>query len=307
MDSRGGKLEARPLRRLGRQVNASQAGKLHDSAGLGQSIAASDAQERVKVLVFRAAQGQFAARNGSAMTDLTPETNRWLRRLPLIVLLGAAGLAYGLYGDLLTFDVLAANRDRLMAWRDAHFALTSLMFVAVYVAVVAVSLPGATLMSLTGGFLFGVFPGVIYNVAGASIGGMAVFLVVRLGYGRDLARRIEARGGAVGRMQAGLRDNQWSVLLAMRLMPVFPFFLTNLLPALVGVRFSTFAITTALGILPAAFIFTSLGSGLGEIFARGEVPDLGILLQPEFGLPLIGLGLLALVPMVIRLYRGKGG
>ena len=241
------------------------------------------------------------------MSPIAPETSGLLRRLPFVALLVAAGLGYYLYGDALSFEALAANRQRLLDLRDAHYALTVLGFMAVYVLVVVTSLPGSLILTLTGGFLFGVFPGFLFNVSAATLGAGLVFQAARMGLGRDVAARMQARGGAVAAVQAGLRDNEWSVLLTMRLIPVIPFFIANLLPAFVGVRLMPFLITTAIGILPAGLIYTSLGSGLGEIFARGEVPGADILLRPEFGLPLLGLGLLALLPVLIKLFRKARG
>lgn len=236
-----------------------------------------------------------------------PEPRSLLRRLPFVLLLAAAGLGYYLYGDALSFEALARHRERLLALRDAHYALTVLVFMGLYTGVVATSLPGATILTLTGGFLFGIFPGFVYNMIGATAGAVLVFLAARMGFGRDVAARLAARGGAVGNFQAALQDNAWSVLLTMRLIPVIPFFIVNLIPAFVGIKLSTFAITTAIGILPADLIFSSLGAGLGEVFARGEVPRLDILLRPEFGLPLLGLGLLSMLPLLIKFYHSRRG
>ncbi len=241
---------------------------------------------------------------------MTPEAREppslW-RRLPIVALLIAAAVGYYLYGDVLSFERLSENRGEILALRDAHYAVAAGLFVALYIGVVVTSLPGATILTLTGGFVFGVVAGVLFNLIGATVGAVLLFMAARAGFGREAAAGLAARGGMVGNLQAALKENQWSVLLTMRLIPVIPFFLANLIPAFVGIRLWPFAITTALGILPANVIFTSLGSGLGEVFARGEVPDLGILLRPEFGLPLIGLGVLAMIPVVIKIYQSKRG
>lgn len=237
----------------------------------------------------------------------TPKTGSLLRRLPFVALLVAAAVVWLNYGEAVSFEALAENRAWLLAKRDANFVLTSLSFIAIYALAVTISLPGATILTLTGGFLFGVFPGVLFNVTAATLGATLVFIAARLGFGREVAERMTARGGSVASLQAALRENAWSVLLIMRLVPVIPFFIANLIPAFVGIRLSTFVVTTAIGILPAGLIYTSLGSGLGEVFERGEVPSLSILLQPQFGLPLLGLAALALLPMLIRLYRKSRG
>jgi uncharacterized membrane protein YdjX (TVP38/TMEM64 family) len=200
---------------------------------------------------------------------------------------------------------LARHREALLAFRDAHYLWASLGFVAAYAVIVALSLPGATIATLAGGFLFGMFPGTLYNVLAASLGAAAVFLAARAGLGADVADKIAARGGSVARLQEGLRANQWSVLLMMRLVPVVPFFLANLIPAFAGIRFVPFVVTTAVGIVPGALVFTSVGAGLGEVFARGEAPDLSIIFTAPVLLPLLGLAALSALPMLIKALRRK--
>lgn len=132
-------------------------------------------------------------------------------------------------------------------------------------------------------------------------------MAARSGFGRELAQRIESRGGAVARMQQALKEHQVMVLLSMRLIPVLPLMVANILPALVGVRFWTFAVTTFVGIIPADIIYTQLGAGLGEVFARGEHPNLNILFTPQFGLPLLGLAALSFAPVLVKLYTQRKG
>ena len=237
----------------------------------------------------------------------TPTVTLWLRRLPILAIAVAAVVGLIYFRHFLSFEALGRNRVWLLALRDSHYALTSLAFVAIYTLVVITSIPGALILTLTGGFLFGFFPGIVYNVVSATIGAMVVFLAARTGFGHDVATRIEARGGPVARLQSSLKDNQIFVLLSMRLIPVMPFFISNIVPAFVGIRFSTFAITTFVGIIPADLIYTSLGAGLGEVFERGEVPDLHTVLRPEFALPLVGLAALAALPLVIKIFQRKRG
>jgi uncharacterized membrane protein YdjX (TVP38/TMEM64 family) len=239
--------------------------------------------------------------------DRPPKDNgtlrSWLNRLPILVILFAALAGAVLLRDELSFSALAHHRETLLGFRDAHYLVTALGFLATYVVIVTLSLPGATVATLTGGFLFGLFPGVAYNVLAAGTGAVGVFLAARAGIGEGVSQRIEAGGGAAARLQAGLRENEWSVLLLMRLVPVVPFFLANLIPAFVGTRLSAFAATTFLGIIPGAFVFTSIGSGLGEVFARGEAPDLGIMFTPPVLLPILGLAALAAMPMIVKAIR----
>ena len=231
---------------------------------------------------------------------------RLARFLPLIVVAVAAVAGLVLFRDQLTFEALSRHRDGLLAFRDANYSLAVLAFIAAYVLIVALSLPGATVATLAGGFLFGLFPGVFYNVFAATIGAAGIFLAVRAGLGAALARRIEAGGGAAARLQAGLRQNEWSVLMVMRLVPALPFFLANLIPAMVGVRFDRFVMTTFLGIFPAALVFTSVGAGLGEVFAKGGTPDLSVIFTPPILVPLLGLAALSALPILLKHLKKAG-
>lgn len=230
------------------------------------------------------------------------------RRLALLALLAFAALAGALLlGDRLGFEALRENHAALTAFRDAHYALTAAAFIAAYVAIVAFSLPGATAATLTGGFLFGVFPGALFNVVAATLGAVAIFLAVRWGLGERLAARIDASDGRARRLRAALQENAFTALLTVRLIPAVPFFVANLLPALAGMRLAPFAAATFLGIIPAGLIYTWVGAGLGEVFARGETPDLGIIFAPHILGPLLALAALSALPLAVKLWRRGAG
>jgi uncharacterized membrane protein YdjX (TVP38/TMEM64 family) len=177
----------------------------------------------------------------------------------------------------------------------------------IYTLIVAFSLPGATIATLTGGFLFATFPGVLFNITGATLGASAIFLAARSGIGARLAARMEGAEGLVKRVKDGIDENQWSMLFLMRLLPVLPFFLANLIPAFLDVPLRRYVISTFFGIMPGALVYTSVGAGLSEVFARGETPDLGLIFEPQILLPILGLSALALLPMAIKLLRGRPG
>ena len=181
----------------------------------------------------------------------------------------------------------------------------ALAFIGVYITIVAFSLPGAAVASVTGGFLFGLVLGTGLNVLSASLGACVIFLAARWGLGQTLAARIETSEGTLKRLKTGLHDNEISVLFLMRLVPAVPFFVANLLPAMVGVKFINFALTTMLGIIPGAVVFTWIGVGLGEVFDRGETPDLSLLWEPQIIGPILGLCALAALPILIKALRGK--
>lgn len=228
------------------------------------------------------------------------------RTLPLIAIACTAVLGIVLLRDTLSFDSLARHRATLLAFRDSHYTLAAIGFVAAYAAIVALSLPGATIATLTGGFLFGIFPGVILNVTGATLGAVAIFLAARWGLGETLAARMEA-SSATARIKARIDENQWSALFLIRLMPVVPFFAANLIPALLAVPLYRFAVSTFLGIMPGALVYTSVGAGLGTTFDTGETPDLGVIFEPHILGPLLALCALAATPIIVKALRGRKG
>lgn len=229
----------------------------------------------------------------------------WIRHLPLALILFAATAGFIGLRDYLSFDTLRDNREALLAFRDRNVLIVGLGFVGAYVAIVAFSLPGAAVASVTGGFLFGLASGTLLNVISATTGAALIFLATRWGLGSTLSARLDASEGTLGRLREGLRENEVSVLLLLRLVPAVPFFVANLLPALVGVPFRTFVWTTAVGIIPGAIVFTSVGVGLGAVFDRGESPDLSLLWEPQVIGPILGLCALAALPIVIRAARGR--
>jgi len=244
------------------------------------------------------------------MTDL-PETRRrrdriW-RQLPLIAIAVVAVTGAVLFRDQLSFSTLAEHRDALIAFRNDNYVASVAAFVAVYAGIVGFSLPGATVATLTGGFLFATFPGALYNIMGATLGATAIFLAARAGLGERLAERMDASEGMVKRIKAGIDANQWEMLFLIRLVPAVPFFVANLVPALVGVPLSRYVVSTFFGIIPGAVVYTSVGAGLGEVFAQGGRPDLGIIFEPQILLPILGLCALAALPVGLKAVRGKKG
>lgn len=236
--------------------------------------------------------------------DKSERAERNGRLMPILVIAAAALMGAFFLRDYLSFEALRENREALIAFRDANYLATVLAFVAAYVVIVAFSLPGATVATLTGGFLFATFPGALYNVTGATLGAVIIFLAARWGLGARLGEKIEASDGKIKRIKAGIDENQWSMLFLIRLVPAVPFFVANLLPAFLDVPLRRFVISTFFGIIPGAVVYTSVGAGLGEVFARGETPNLGVIFEPHILLPILGLCALAALPILIKALRG---
>ncbi len=240
------------------------------------------------------------------MEDVTqPQKASALRHVPFGLILILAVIGFFTLRDYLTFETLHDNREALLAFRDANYVGIAAVFIAVYIVIVAFSLPGAAVASVTGGFLFGLGLGTTFNVLAATVGAIAIFLAARWGLGKTLAAKMEASDGVLKKLKTGLKENEISVLFLLRLVPAVPFFVANLLPALVGVKFRNFVFTTILGIIPGALVFTWIGVGLGEVFDRGESPDLSLLWEPQIIGPILGLSVLAALPILIKTLRGR--
>ena len=244
------------------------------------------------------------------MTQMTdPETQSqkpaFMRHLPMILIAAVAVIGAFTLRDYLSFEALRDNREALLAFRDANFALAIMGFIAFYVLIVAFSLPGAAIATLTGGFLFGTALGTVMNITGATIGATVIFLAARMGLGEKLKERMSASEGRIAQLKKGLDENQWSMLFFIRLVPAVPFFVANLIPAFLGVPLYRFVVSTFLGIIPGSLVYTSVGAGLGDVFARGETPNLGIIFEPYILFPILGLCLLSLLPVVIKKWTGK--
>jgi uncharacterized membrane protein YdjX (TVP38/TMEM64 family) len=225
-----------------------------------------------------------------------------LKRLaPLVLILAmlAAGFAFGLQHQL-SWTALAAHRAALRTWVEAAPLATAAAYVAIYALAVAVSFPGAVWITIAGGFLFGTARGAALAVAGSTVGAVLLVLAARSALGPLLARRA---GRFIERMRPGLERDGFSYVLALRLIPVVPFWLTNLGAALTGVRLWHFAAATLIGTIPATTVFASVGAGVSEVLGTGRKPDVSVILSAPVLLPLLGLALLSLLPVAWRWWK----
>ncbi len=236
-----------------------------------------------------------------AMSKGPPEPARLsVRRLVPLVAIAAAAAAFLAAGGehYLSIAVLAAHRAWLaglvMRWGAAAFFL----YVAAYAALTALSVPGAAILTIAGGLLFGTGLGGLGAILGATLGATAIFLAVRAG----LAGLADRAGPRARRIAAGFRADAFNYLLVLRLVPLFPFWLVNLAAGLAGMRLFPYVAATFLGIIPGAFVYAGLGNGLRRLVVA---PDLAILWRPSLLLPLLGLAVLALVPVGYRRWLSR--
>jgi uncharacterized membrane protein YdjX (TVP38/TMEM64 family) len=229
----------------------------------------------------------------TAGAAVAPATSSMMGKI-LVALLFLSAIGAFFFFDLksyLSLDTVKANRDSLLVFTQEHYGPAVVLFILVYILQTAFSLPGATIMTLAGGFLFGSLWATLYVNIGATAGATLAFLAARYLFHEWVERKF---GDRLGPIQEGFAKNAFSYLLTLRLIPLFPFFLVNLLSGLTRVRVSTYVAATALGIIPGSFVYTFAGRQLGTINALSE------LASPRLILAFSLLGLLILVPIFYR-------
>jgi uncharacterized membrane protein YdjX (TVP38/TMEM64 family) len=242
---------------------------------------------------------------------------RRLAPLVAVVLLMGIVFAMGWHREL-SLEALVRHRAAIDTLISEHRLFAIAAYIGLYIAVVALSLPGGLVLTLSGGFLFGGMVGGSAAIVGATIGAVCIFLIARSAIGDFLTRRA---GPLAARLAEGFRTDAFNYLLFLRLVPVFPFFLVNLVPALAGVRLATFTAATAIGIVPAAFAIAFVGAGLDSVIAAQEAAyngcvaagrpgcrlqfDISAALTPQLFAGLAALGVFALVPVVVKRLRAR--
>lgn len=242
----------------------------------------------------------------------------WRRFLPFGLIAAAALVVFALgWHRYLSIGSLIEHRAALAAFVEAHFATALAGFALLYVATTALSVPGAVFLTIAGGLLFGAVLAGLVVVVAATLGATIIFLAARSSLGAALTARAGPRITALTR---GFCKDAFNYLLFLRLVPLFPFWLVNLVPALAGVRLSTFVAATAIGILPGTFAFACVGAGLDSVLAAQQQAnaacladraceahlDPGALLTPGILFAFAALGVAALVPVLARHLRRRG-
>jgi uncharacterized membrane protein YdjX (TVP38/TMEM64 family) len=236
------------------------------------------------------------------MPDPNPRRQS-LRRLIPLGLLFLAAVVFVLSGGrhYLTFAALAEHRVLMTELVARGGALAAIGFMLAYAGLTALSVPGAMLMTLAAGFLFGPWLGAIYALIGATLGASVVFLAARAG----LSSLADHAGPRIHRLKTGFRENAFSYLLCLRLVPIFPFWLVNLVAGASGMPLSVYFGATFFGMIPGAFVYAGIGNGVGDLIESGQHPDHYAIFRPAILLPLIGLALLALLPVAYKRWNGQ--
>jgi len=228
----------------------------------------------------------------------TAKTSLVKRFLPIAILGIVAAIIFSF--DLhtyLSYESLREHRETLTEFVAQRFALAAVTFVLIYAISTALSLPGGAILSITGGFLFGGITGGLLVVVGATIGATLVFLAAKTVLGDSLRTRA---GPWLKKMEEGFKENAFNYLLVLRLIPLFPFFVVNLVPAFLGVPLGVYIIGTFIGIIPATFVFTFAGAGIGAVLDSGEGFSVSAILTPQIIVALVGLAVLAVLPVIYK-------
>ncbi len=222
----------------------------------------------------------------------------------MVVALFALGAFFALGGPkYISLNALRDNQEFLKTFVAEKYVLALVGFIALYAVLVAISVPGAGFLSIFAGFLFGVKTGVPAVVVGATIGATVIFLIARSALGTGLAAKA---GPFMRKFEQGLQENELSYLFVLRLVPIFPFFIVNIVPALFDVKVRNYVLTTFFGIIPGGLVYVSVGNGIGAALAVGEdVPLSGLMFRPAVILPILGLILLSMIPVAYKKFAKK--
>jgi uncharacterized membrane protein YdjX (TVP38/TMEM64 family) len=219
--------------------------------------------------------------------------------IPLsIVIIAIVG--FTLLRDYLSYETLRNNHESLVNFKNENYWVTVIIFIISYITLVTFALPGSPIASLTGGFLFGLAFGTFLNVTAAATGATLIFLAAKNGFGNKLTQRIDASEGSIRKIRDGIKRDEISYLFLIRLIPIIPFAVANLVPALFGVSLRNFFFTTYIGIIPGGLVFTWLGSGLSEIFKQNEEPNFSIIFEIYVIGPILCLCLLSFLPIILK-------
>ncbi len=225
-----------------------------------------------------------------------------VRYLPLLLIVAGliAAFALGLH-RYLSFEQLKAQRETLTAFVVAHPLIAAAAFIATYMTFTLLMIPGALWLTIGGGFLFGLYGGGALTLVGATAGATCLFLAARTALGEPLRRRA---GPFLKTLEAGFAENPFSYLFTLRFLPVVPFPVANIAPALLGAKLRDFVVTTFVGIIPGVIAYTLIGSGLGAAFDSGHEPDIAGFVRPL--LPaFFALAAVSLLPVVIKRFRTR--
>jgi len=245
-----------------------------------------------------------------------PEKKSTIKQWLPLVLVGAV-LILGYFSglkDYISLSNLIEQRENINNFVTDNFVSALLIYILVYTLLVAISFPGASALSITSGLIFGWFTAGLATVSAATLGAIIIFLIARSSLGNVLKERA---GAFMTKMMEGFQKDAFQYLLTLRLIPAFPFWAVNIVPALLNMKLLPYAIATFIGIIPGTFAFAYLGAGLDSVIAEQEAAnpgcadagtcsiEIGALVTTELLLALAFLAVLSFLPFIIKKLRGR--
>ena len=249
-------------------------------------------------------------------SDMDKKTSNPIKKwgaLSVIALLLGIGYWAGIF-EHFGLSSFIKHRQDLGAFVDDNFFVAGLCFILLYAGLVAISFPGASFLTIASGFFFGGILGGTFAVVGATIGAVIIFIIAKTSFGDFLK---EKAGPFVSKMVEGFKKNSFQYLLTLRLVPVFPFWVLNIVPALLDMKVKPYALATFIGIIPGTFTYAYIGTGMDSIIAdvaekqpgcagAGNCKlDLGSLVTPEILIAITMLGVISILPVIIKKIRGN--
>ncbi len=218
----------------------------------------------------------------------------------LILLLGLILFYYFDFQKYLSISSLQENYQQLTYWKNNNLLAAAAFFSVLYVFITACSIPGAAIITIAGGFLFGFILGSTLVIISATLGATLIFLAAKTSFGAILE---EMASSKLKSFKKGFNEDAFNYLLFLRLVPIFPFWLINIVPAFLNVNLKTYFIATFLGIIPGSAVYVAVGNGLGSLLEKNQTPNLAIIFKPEIFLPIIGLAVLSIIPIAYKKLR----
>ena len=215
--------------------------------------------------------------------------------LLLIIVINFSG-----YFSFINLHLISTNYLSIVSFIESNYSLAKFFYILIYIFAVLLVMPGAWLLTFSGGFFFGWMMGSILTVIGATVGASILFTLSKSIFGKFMTKKITKNKGLLNKFESNIEKNGFYFLLFMRLMPLFPFVFVNIAPAILGVRFLPYVISTFIGIIPATIVYSLLGSGASEAFITGNLLHIKDLISFKIILGLTGLSFLSLIPVLLK-------
>jgi len=218
--------------------------------------------------------------------------------LLVIIVLNSTGLF-----SFININLISKHYLIILDYINDSFYQACFIYIVIYILAVVLSIPGAWLLTLTGGFVFGWQISSFLTVFSATIGASFIFMITKSLLGDFFRKKIDNKKGLLQKLEKGIHNNAFFYLLFMRLMPIFPFVFVNIAPAIIGIRLNIYIATTFLGIIPGTIVYSLIGAGASDAFIEGNLMSLKCFNSIEIIIGLSSLSLLSLLPILFKYFK----